>query len=356
MTRISLILLAGLVATPSLAQHLGPTAPPKFDRPTRTTHDHQLPGGGDTFVEAFRITALPFADAGTTVGYADDYDAVCPYQDSTAPDVVYNLVLPVATSVDIDLCGSAYDTKVYVYGAGMELVACNDDFYYDDECGAYVSKLEAVPIDAGVKYFLVIDGYGDEAGDYELRVEEYVPCAVDCPDGGDLEGEPELVDGYEDSWNGGCNSNIPVFQPISGNGWDGDTVFCGVAGWYLYQGAESRDTDWFSIMMGTGGVVSVTIDAEQPTYLFELFPHDCDDVAVAQQVAGGPCEPATMVITGYGTAETIWVWVGATQFAQPPEYGDNEYPYVVWFEGLLYGGQPLATERATWGAVKSLYR
>ena len=33
-----------------------------------------------------------------------------------------------------------------------------------------------------------------------------MPCVIECPAGAELEGEPPLMDGYVDSWNGGCNS------------------------------------------------------------------------------------------------------------------------------------------------------
>ena len=94
----------------------------------------QIPSGtGDTFATAFVLPAIPCTVGGTTVGYNNDYDEVCPYSGSTAPDVVYRYVADGAyTSVNIDLCYSSYDTKVYVYDANdlVNPIACNDDYYF----------------------------------------------------------------------------------------------------------------------------------------------------------------------------------------------------------------------------------
>jgi len=349
------ILMLALVAGGAAAQSLGPAAPPKYERPTRSTHDHQIQGG-DTFADAFPIDALPFTHTGTTAGYTDDYDEVCPYSGSIAPDVVYRLCLDHDAWVDIDMCGSAYDTKIYVYGAGMELVACNDDFYYDDECGVYVSKLELVALAAGVKYFLVVDGYGEAAGDYQLLVEEQEPCVLECPPYHQTEGEPDLVDDYADSWNGGCNSPAfgHPFQTIYG-GYP-EAVFCGVAGWYSYYGTPYRDTDWFVATVGFDGYLDITFDAEFETRLFELWPQDCATLEVRQSMTAGPCDDARLLTYDYAEGQPVWLWVGSAIFEAPPQAPDNAYDYVLWIDGIWYQPQPAATERATWGAVKSLYR
>ncbi|MBT8495235.1 MAG: PPC domain-containing protein, partial [Deltaproteobacteria bacterium] len=58
----------------------------------------------------------------------------------------------------------------------------------------------------GTTYYIVVDGYGDDCGEYTLNVEIFTPCVLDCPEGGVPEGEPPCVDGYIDQFNGGCNS------------------------------------------------------------------------------------------------------------------------------------------------------
>ena len=127
-----------------------------------------------------------------------------------------------------------------------------------------MSVLEDVPLEGGVTYYLVIDGWNGAHGDYVLNIVEYEPCVLECPPGGTPEGEPPLVDDYEDAYNGGCNSpeyGIP-FQELYGDA-NGDLVFCGVAGWYVYDGANYRDTDWFHLYAGPTGTVEVTAHAER---------------------------------------------------------------------------------------------
>jgi len=130
-----------------------------------------LPLDGDTIENAIPITDPYGSYSGSTVGYTDDYDEACPYPGSTAPDVVYVLEAPGAGWLDISLCNSLYDTKVYVYefangfGFGNPL-ACNDDA----GCGysGYQSLIESAPISIGHTYYIVVDGYGASSGDYTL--------------------------------------------------------------------------------------------------------------------------------------------------------------------------------------------
>jgi len=75
--------------------------------------------GGDTIEDAIPIT-IP----GTTDGYTNDYDEACPFIGTTAPDVVYTVTPAADIAVDIDLCYSSYDTKLYVYDENLNLIAC----------------------------------------------------------------------------------------------------------------------------------------------------------------------------------------------------------------------------------------
>jgi len=352
MRKLLVLALVLFVAGVAVANDLGNQMPPKSD-PVVPENVPVVPRqGGDTIFTATVIAGVPYNNSGTTAGYTDDYDEVCPYSGSTAPDVVYTYTPAVTEAVDIDLCGSSYDTKLYVYDAGLALVACNDDFYFDAVCGVYVSKLENVTLNGGTQYYIVVDGYGGDFGDYLIEIIGFEPCDVPCPAGALVEGEPELVNEYQDSYNGGCNSNTPVFQEILG-GPDGTQIFCGVSGWYLFQGSNYRDTDWMWVYMGPTGSIDVTIDAEAATYFFELFPQDCASVAVAQQVTGGPCLEAYMTISGYAEGAVVWIWAGPTVFAQPPGFPDNEYDYVLWLSGLM---ADIATESSSWSNVKALYQ
>jgi len=289
--------------------------------------------GGDTILDAVVIT-VPGYFTGSTVGFANDYDESCPYTDSISPDVVYTFMADADAALDLDMLGSAYDTKLYLYDSDLDLVACNDDFHPD-----YTSKLENIAVLGGETYFVVVDGYGENSGDYVLDIAAYDPCIIDCPAGWPVEGEPTLVNGYIDVFNGGCNTEGSTpFQRITYR------IFCGVSGWY----DESRDTDWFLYSIPAFGVLEVTGNAEFETYMFELGPHDCDGVAVIQNVIIGPCQEGTMTITGAGGAD-VWFWVGPTTF------GDGvalEYQYIL---ESNYDGGCTAVENHSLTSVKSLF-
>ena len=149
----------------------------------------QGPGGGggggtegDKMENPFIVTGLPFSASGTTVGFEDDYDEVCPYTGSTSPDVVYMMTSSGGT-YDITLCDdSQYDTKVYVLDVNGDVIesdptggqttygiACNDDECTTVAGQAWVSQLVGLPLDAGL-FYVVIDGYSGDSGDYTLDI------------------------------------------------------------------------------------------------------------------------------------------------------------------------------------------
>lgn len=128
--------------------------------------------GGDHPADAVLIPALPFTDTGSTTGMADDFAWPCPYGNSgVAPDVFYRFDPATDMTIRIDLCGSLYDTCVYLLDADTgEMLACNDDYYLDEECGIYVSCIEAVGLEVGRRYWIAVDGYPNHHGEYLLNV------------------------------------------------------------------------------------------------------------------------------------------------------------------------------------------
>ena len=305
---------------------------------------HNVPGtrqGGDTILDAVMIT-IPLVDqAGTTTGYTHDYDEECPYSGSLSPDVVYSFVAAADMGVTIDLLGSAYDTKVYVYDENLALVACNDDAHPD-----YTSMIENMPVMTGVLYYIVVDGYGSAMGDYLLNVSEFEetpPCVLECNADATLEGEPALENDYADNFNGGCNSN-GEFQAITSE------FFCGVSGFYLVAGGNSRDTDWFEVIIPAGDVLEITADAEELSWMFELGPQDCGSVGVVQQIAVGPCTEGTLTVAGT-EGDVVWVWFGPQEFASPDGSDVFEYDYTMHtnLDGIV------ATENQSWTGVKALF-
>jgi hypothetical protein len=331
-----------LAASPVLAGHPGASLPPKPVTAVQPPPANDARVGGDTVASAVPIPELPFSDTGSTAGFNDDYDEICPYDAPGSPDVVYSLELVESVSLTVDLCGSSYDTKVYLYDEALQLITCNDDYYFDeDPCGLYVSKIAGAILAGGQTIYIVVDGYGGEFGDYVLEVTSGppVPCGLPCPPDFLPEGEPPLVDDYVDEWNGGCNSEMygTPFQVLNDPLPPETGLLCGVSGWYVTDGFDYRDTDWFEVYIDDDGEVVLTLDAQQPTLMLELFPQDCIAALVVQEEQAGPCAPATMTVTGPPTT-WAWVWVGPASFEPPYGFEGNEFNYLLWTDDTPTAG------------------
>jgi hypothetical protein len=339
---VTIMLALGSVGVAS-AYDLGNQAPIK----PIVTYPENIPNpilqGGDTIANATVIPGLPYDDSGTTVGYTDNYQSTCFYAGG-APDVVYRITIPPGTgAIGVSLCGSTYDTGLYILDAALREIACNDDY-----CGLQ-SQLDHVPVTTGQTYYIVVDGYSSASGSYVLRCTTWITCCVlSCPNTGVPEDEPPLSDGYIDTYNGGCSAPGSPFQVLRGD-LDGNLDLCGESGWYLNSGSFCRDTDWYILMKSSDSAsIEITADAESGTYIGELGPQDCGAVAIVQSATVGPCIEASLTIGG--PSGPVWFWVAPTVFTSPD--GSWSYDYIVWFRGL----EPaIATERFTWSSVKSLF-
>lgn len=311
--------------------------------------------GGETIATAFPILALPFTDTGNTCDNIHDYDEVCNYTGSLSPDVVYSYAAASDLVMLIDLCGSLYDTKTYVYDAGMNVVGCNDDYYgFGDPCGSYVSFL-TVELQAGNTYYIVIDGYGSDCGDYVLAIDGFVPEPVVCPPDAQPEGEPAVYDGYVDVTNGGCNSTPNVFgtidwinaEPMSP--YDGQAWMCGTSGWYVNStGGNSRDTDWFLVTAATSGTMEYMLHGEYGMNMYVLDPV-CDPINVVAEAYAYPGAPTT--VSWYATAgQSFWLWAGPADFTGPV----TSFDYYVRVSGNAYNTVP--NEDRTFSEVKAMFR
>ncbi|MCK4548455.1 MAG: hypothetical protein KAW17_13555 [Candidatus Eisenbacteria sp.] len=312
--------------------------------------------GGEDMANATAIPGLPFTDSGNTCQFLDNYDEACPYTDSTSPDVVYFMKPPSDIEVDISLCNSYYDTKVYVYDAAGMAVACNDDACDGPNYSSpYLSCIQCLQLAGGQTYYIVVDGYGGDCGEYILDVSECVPpdppCDLVCPEGAILEQEPECFDLLNDVWNGGCNSDPPVFQTLQPD-CDGSIVVCGTSA-YDYSGSGYRDTDWYEIILTEATELTLCVVAQfAPQILIvEVFDY-CNSYDTSRIAWGPACEP--VCLTDTLEPGKYWLWVG------PDFYENGNVPcgwgYIMTVDGFYPPGGPSATKETSWGAVKGLYR
>lgn len=301
--------------------------------------------GGETIDDALQIIELPFYDTGATCDNVDDYDVVCPYG-GFAPDVVYTWTASFTGSISIDLCGSEYDTKTYVYDSDFNHIACNDDYYVEgDECGTWVSFIEDCPVTEGVVYYVMVDGYGNDCGYYNLSIIESTPCVLSCPEDAQLEAEPPLVEDYVDTHNGGCDSDDPVFQSIE------SASFCGAGGWYLSNSSSVSDTDWFRIQ-ASDNQVTIVVSSESGVILKVLEPGDCSDIVTTAFVTVHRCHERTIVIPCEPLSDLL-IRMRSFHSSNPGEFTDNEFTYLLSFDGIV---EPVKAKGRSLGDVKSIFR
>jgi hypothetical protein len=337
------------LAVPPTPTHVLDTQADQAAKPASVTgpHDPRPQSGGENIATAVVIPALPYGDSGNTCGFLNDYDAVCPFTGSTSPDVVYRYAPSTDTQIEIDLCASSYDTKVFVYenSAGNE-VACNDD-----ACGdtGFQSSLTMVPVTAGNVYYIVIDGYGNECGSYDLVVSDVCCCQITCPAGAVVEGEPDCYDGYDDHTNGGCNSTPNVFLPVPCSS-DGTTVeLCGRYGGFQYGPYDYRDTDWYVVdgTINTSGFTWCLV-GESPVIMGYITVQPCAQVSAFDDVLSlSYCEEGCLEVP----PGDYWLWVGTSNFG--PDVGCST-DYLWTTDGYDCG--PVAVQPASWGRIKGGYR
>jgi hypothetical protein len=260
---------------------------------------------------------------------------------STAPDVVYRYDATADWFLGISLCTSDYDTKVFVYeNDTSNLVACNDD-----ACGTdgFRSEIESVPVTAGNSYYVVVDGYNGDCGRYDLAITEFIPCTTPCPPGHVVENEPLCGTNYVDHWNGGCNSEPPVFSsPCSKN--------CGEYGGFAFDGQDYRDTDWYYVQVDYTVDITFCVQGELETLMGVIDGNaGCPVNAFLESKVLEVCEEGCIDRT-FGPG--IW-WF----FVAPSDFGPDAGPcgsrYVMTLDGICV---PVAVEPSTWGRIKEQFR
>lgn len=267
---------------------------------------------GDLVCNAFVIPSLPYSADGTTVGFTNNYDEVCPYTGSTSPDVVYAYTPGANQVVDATLCGgqTAYDTKMYVYENAVTPgtpFACNDDACTaPNYASPFVSQLLGLNLVAGNTYYFVVDGYGGSSGLYTLSIStpeigrccynngaacaDNSPaacsalngvwtagtscaaepcvnlCALTC--GGNDVIEPDDFPNYcatngTSDINGGCNLATPLYGAIAcGQTVCAQTFTCDATGY--------RDTDWFLFTITEFSDVTLTAQSSFDNLLYGI--------------------------------------------------------------------------------------
>ncbi|MEA1972020.1 MAG: CARDB domain-containing protein, partial [Candidatus Cloacimonadota bacterium] len=85
----------------------------------------------------------------------------------TSPDVWYVFTAPGNGMMDVDLCGSTFDTKLAIFGG--QVGALSQLFCNDDSCGLQ-SAIEDIPLTANTDYYIQVGGYSTNNGPGDLTI------------------------------------------------------------------------------------------------------------------------------------------------------------------------------------------
>ncbi len=309
--------------------------------------------GGEDIATATVVPAIPFTDAGNTCVFIDDYDEVCPYTGSTAPDCVYAFTPATDVLVDFFLCMSSYDTKIFVYenvytpGAPF---ACVDDAAACGDFNTYMyqSWITDAQLIGGNTYYVVIDGYSGACGDYILDIYEVEECIVECPPDAMLEGEVDCYDEYEDLFNSGCNGP-EVYSVVDCPPTDETLVICGTTGVHAYAGLTYRDTDWYMLTLDTPKTITIGAESEAGLLLgFVDMSGGCATAGFYSSVTAAKCTYTTLSYTLPAGQSVVFV---STDAWDPGYVCGSDYYLTI--DGY---GCTSPVEEKTWGSIKSLYR
>ena len=161
---------------------------------------------------------------------------------------------------------------------------------------SYTSWIPEAVLTGGNTYYIVVDGYAGDAGDYVMDVTEVdcpVPCLVECPLEGIDEGEGPCYDGYVDAYNGGCDSEPEAYVYVTPST---ETItYCGQGG--NYDAGGFRDTDWYWMdLTDATNEITICVEAEFLVTLgFVDMSPGCEGISsLYSYVQPGPCEQACL--------------------------------------------------------------
>jgi hypothetical protein len=134
---------------------------------------------GASVIEASR---LPFSDSGTTFGAANDFNPGAPClrssQSATGRDVVFQFTPADSQNYDVVVTPvGSFDVTVYIVTSCPGLGGCSSaDVGGDGEAESLRRNLTA-----GTTYFIIVDGFQADAGDFTISLVPTLPLAPNAP-------------------------------------------------------------------------------------------------------------------------------------------------------------------------------
>lgn len=127
---------------------------------------------GDDFNNPIVVNSMPYNYTGSTANCFTNQ-----VSNRGSVDIVFEYTAtPGALSATFSLCGSGYDTYLYLLDASQGTIASNDD-----ACGLQ-SEISGQPVTGGQLYYVVVEGFSSSGtGPVTLTITEYSPCPFTGP-------------------------------------------------------------------------------------------------------------------------------------------------------------------------------
>ncbi len=235
---------------------------------------------GNAFGTPFIVNNLPYSDTGTTAEcFSQTYG-------NAAPDAFYRVITSnCADSLNVSLCGSGYDTYLYVLNTSGGLVAFNDD-----DCGLQ-SNVENIAVSGGDTLFVVVDGYSANSGSYVLSITEHLTApAVNISSG---------------SGSGICQGDSTLLTATAGTAYqwylNGDMILGEIG-----QTFFAKDSGSYNVAVTSSGACTDTSGIP-----FDLAVYDYPVVSVSTFDPVPICNGDTAVLNASAGSDYQWYRNGA---------------------------------------------
>lgn len=250
----------------------GDTEPP-VDYPNETCATAQALTPGTT-VEA------------STAGGGNDHEGGCG-SSATGPEVVYALQLSEDSGLVVEAEG--YDIVLRLAQGGCEATDEIEGGCVDDSGALSAERLEYPLLPAG-QYYIIVDSYFTEGGDFSLDVEVFPGgyCAGDAFDPDDATAQGAVFAGSDDIDTRDLDPSTPEPEAV-------DLVLCeGDADWFLFGHMGGDVTLDVAQLMGAGAVTAEVYEAT-------VTPDDLGGVTITEgmKLLDAPIDPAAELARGY---------------------------------------------------------
>ena len=167
-------------------------------------------------------------------------------------------------------------------------------------------------------------------------------CLAQWPDECMYENEPDLVDGYVDTWNGTCEDAITEYD---------DTAICAESGWYFTDGIMHRDNYWFALR-AIANEFSLTFQLERSLIVTMYCGESCgtlNNISGDNIMTAGVSETITYVSN---LPQVIIIWF----HIRPAEMGVESETFQYSLCGSGFTSVHISDSDMTWGGMKALYK